>query len=351
MLKLLTMNLLKKLSLIKLEILLFIVLALLLHKVDFSIDKDSEFYFKKADIYYEYEFAKQIQKGENPYDPILESNMLENDKYATQLPLYFYFLVAIKNLSGNNLSGFIEYLRSVLFYFHLGGGVLIYAIFRKHSARLLGLFAAVLYMFNVWTLNSFIYLKQDIVAIALLLAALYFFDHKKNSWASYVFFALSLGIKHIGIFIFPLFLLPLIFKRTSAKNFGINIALFLAMLILPVLPFIADNFDSFWKSMLFSLTRAPFSSDIIFGYSELLIEYSIANNHGTVFQQMLPRLPLFIMYAFLVFLLFSKKILKFTFVFLALVVFAIFNPVIFPQYITWLPPFALLPLLDNHPRE
>ncbi len=340
-----------KLTPYKLELLLFLVFAVLLYKINFSLDYDADFYYMKEDIYYEYIAAKQLQNKENPYNRILEGNMVENDKYATQLPLYFYSLAYLRKVSLDDFSGFIENFRNILFWFHLAGGVAIYAFFRARFQRLLGVSAAAFYVFNVWSLNSFIYLKQDMIAIALLLVSYNLFTSKRYRWISYILFGLSLGIKHIGVFVFPLFLTPIVFKEDSPRIFLRNMFLFVLTILIPTLPLFIDNPQSFINSMLFSLTREPFSSEILFGYSELLVNYNSAFDTGTLAQQMLPRLPLLIATLLCFLLLVLKKIPRATFMFLSVLVFAIFNPVIFPQYITWVIPLGLLALSDlNHPE-
>jgi len=328
------------------EVIILLLTAFLLSKVDFSTDNAADFYFRKEDIYYEYEAAKQLQKGENPYKRILESNMLENDKYSTQLPLYFYFLSFVRDLAKDNFSGFIEIFRSILFWSHLAGGFFIYLIFRRINKPFVGYCAALFYCFNVWSLNSFFYLKQDMIAIALLILSFYFFKSKTWRWFSYVLFALSLGIKHIGIFVFPLYLTPLLFKEDSNKKFGINMALFFLTFIIPTLPLLIDNPRSLINSMLFSLTRSPLKSQVLFGYSELLVKYDPSYDTGTLIQQLLPRLPLLISSVLCTLLLFLRKIPPSSYLFISIMIFAVFNPVIFPQYITWIPPLALISLVD-----
>ena len=330
----------------KIELMVLLITALLLAKVDFSTDMDADFYFRKEDVYHDYLAVKQLQKGENPYDRILESNMLQNDKYATQLPLYFYFLSFIRDLAKDNFSGFVEIFRSFLFWFQLAGGLFIYLIFRRINKPFIGYCAAVFYCFNVWTLNSFIFLKQDMVAIALLLASFYFFKSKRHRWLAYILFALSLGIKHIGIFAFPLYLTPLLFKEESYKKFAGYLGLLFLTLLIPTLPLLIDNPSSFLNSMLFSVTREPFSSEILFGYRELLVKYNASFNRGTLFEQFLPRLPLLIASVLCMLLLFLKKIPPSAYLFTSIMVFTIFNPIIFSQYITWLPPLALVAFVD-----
>jgi len=326
------------------EFLVFVFIVRLLFVVDYSLDKESEYYFQENDIYFEYQHAKTLQKGKNPYEKILEGNMIENDKYATQLPLYFYTLAFIRQISDNEFGDFLENYRLVVFVSHVLGGLLIYLFFRRVNKRILGLSAALFYMFNVWSLNSFLNLKQDMPAIALLLISLYFFRNSKYRWISYLFFGLSLGIKHIGIFITPLFLTPLLFKEDSFKKFSINVLILVMTLIIPSMPLFIDSPTSFINSMLFSLTRSPLDTEITYGYNDLLVKYDPSYNTGTLFQQLLPRLPLLIASLLSFLLMIFKKITRTIYVFLAILVFSIFNPIIFPQYITWVTPLVMLAL-------
>ena len=305
----------KKVKNIVLEMALLALTALLLYKVDFSLDREQEFYFKKRDIYFEYQSAKQLQNGENPYERILGSNMLENDKYATQLPLYFYVLVFIRQMSGNDFGDFLENWRMILYISQLVGGGVIYLAFRKSRSYFLGFCCALFYIFNVWSLNSILYLKQDMPAISLLLLSFYFLASEKYRWLSYLFFGISLGIKHIGIFASPVFLMPFLNKQDSPKQFFQNVTILLASVLLPSLPLFIANPQSFVNSMLFSLTRTPLNSEITYGYNELLVKYDPSYNTGTLFQQLLPRLPLLIASLLSAALLFSHKITSSTYFF------------------------------------
>ena len=342
-----TKKLLHSINLTFIEIAVLLIIVLLAHKVDFSVDYDSDFYFKKEDIYYEYEASKQIEKGENPYLKILEGDMLENDKYVTQLPNYYNFLGFVKNTSDDNFSGFIERFRFILFLSQIIGGLFIFLIFKRQNRSFLGLCGAIIYVFNVWTLNSIIFLKQDVLAIGLLLIAFYFLGNSKYRILSYLFYGLSLGIKYIGIFAFPIFLLPKKGDKLTDKTFALYILTLALVLIIPSIRYVVDDFSSFSRSILFSVTRSPEDSDVVYGYSSLLVEAPESYNEDAVLDKLTPRLPLFIVLALTVVLLITSKIDKGTYLFLSLLVFAIFNPVIFPQYTTWIPPFALFPLLNK----
>jgi hypothetical protein len=310
------------------------------------MEKGPEYYSGQNDIYFEYEAAKELQKGGNPYNRILEGNMIENDKYATQLPLYFYTLSYIRQMSGNGFEEFLENFRVIVFWSHVVGGVMIYLLFREANKKLYGYCASLFFLFNVWSLNSFLNLKQDLPAIALLLLSYFFFRKSKFRWLSYILYGLSLGIKHIGVFIAPMYLMPLIHKQDSYKKFGINVLLLFLTIFIPSASLFFDNPASFINSMLFSLTRTPLDSEITFGYNKLLTTYNPSFNTGTLYQQLLPRLPLLISSLLCFLLLVLKRIPISMYLFLSVLVFATFNPIIFPQYFTWVTPLASICILD-----
>jgi hypothetical protein len=320
------------------EILGLLLLLFLLYKVDSSNFKKASFYFKVQDIYFEYEAAEQIQKGINPYVAVLDSNMVENNNYATMLPLYYQFLGVLYKMADHEFRHFVELYRNILFIFHFLGGFTIYMFFRKLDKKMVGYTAAAIYMFNLWSLESFIFLKQDMIAIAFLLGSFYFFRGKK-SWLSYLLLGISLGIKHIGIFALPLYLTPLLFKEKKLKPFLMDIFFLLIPIVLPAVPFLIDNFKGVAYSMLFSATRTAKYSKLIFGYHNLLVNYSDSGLNGKMPDFLLPRLPLLVATLMNVSLLFTKRITRAMYLLTSILVFTIFNPVIFPQYFTWIPPF------------
>jgi hypothetical protein len=245
---------------------------------------------------------------------------------------------------------FIKIYRNILFLFHYTGGLILYFFFRRMNKKLVGFTAAFLYMFNLWSLENYIFLKQDMIAIAFLLASFYFFRGKRN-WLSYLLFGVSLGIKHIGIFILPLYLTPLLFKEQKLKPFLRDFSFLLAPVILPVIPFLLDDFKAVSYSMLFSVTRSPKYSKLLFGYHNLLVNYSDSGLNGTMFDFLLPRLPLLTASILNVILLFTKRIKRSFYLLTSIIIFAIFNPIIFPQYFTWIPPLLFLGVSDYMKKE
>lgn len=332
-----------------LEIIALFILLLVVKKVDASNEQRESFYFKKEDIYYEFDAAKQIAQGKNPYEKTLEGNMVENDKYATLFPLYYYFLGLIRNSVNGDFSDFLAKFRSILTLSRIVSGLAIYLMFRRIGKKTIGFIAASVYLLNLWSLESFVLLKQDAIAIALLLVSYYFFGRK--NWVSYLLFGFSLGIKHIGIFIFPLYLTPLLFKEQKLKEFIFNMLLLFAPVVISSMPFLLSNPQSLLASLEFSFTRAPNDGQVIFGYQKLLVHYSEGGLNGTYFEFLLPRLPLLLAVMSTIYLLFTKLIPRSFYLFAGIAVFSIFNPVIFAQYVTWLTPLIFLGILDFYKQK
>lgn len=295
----------------------------------------------KEDIYYEFHQSLTTITGGNPYNKILEGNLLENKKYATLFPHYYYFLGTIITFSDYRFTPFIANYQHILQLFQILGVTFLYLIFRRRNQKFLGILAITFFVFNRWSLNSIAILKQDIVAITLLLASLYSFDTDKNK--SYILYALSLGIKHLGIFICPLYILPIILEKNKRLKIQHSLV-FLATLLIPTFPFLLENLKSFCLSMLFSFTRKPASACGVnpSGFDNLLIRYGSLGNTFEMFFLILPRLPLITILSTNIGLFAWNKIGRYQYLLTTFIIFAAVNPVYFDQYLLWITPFVFL---------
>ena len=310
--------------------LLFLLFLLVL--VNVSNNKKIEF-FNNSDIYYEFNSALDIKNGINPYNKILKTNFVDNKKYATLLPVYYYLILIIEKFSGYSFVKFIFLMRFILFTFEFLGAIFIYLYLARSRQRFVGYFGAAFYLFNVYTINSYVFLKQDVIAITFLLASLYFFKSKIR--LSYLLFGFSLGIKHIGIFILPYYFLPFIFKERKLKDFLQDLFCMVFPVLVPSFPFIFSNVRSFIYSMIFSLTRSSEQGNVVFGYANLLSSHSV-----------LARLPLFIASGFNLVIVITKKIPPAFYIFTSFLIFSMFNPVIFDQYLVWVTALVFISIAD-----
>ena len=305
----------------------------------------------KPDIYYEYNAAVEIGNGQNPYNKVLDGNMVWNKKYATLFPLYYYFLLVIVTFSKSVFIDFYHNFGKVLYLFEFISFLFLYLQFARYNKKLLGFAAGAFLVLNRWTISSIAGSKQDFIAIAILLASFYFLEKKPR--LAYLLYGFSLGIKHLGIFFSPIFLLPLILKKRKPKDFWIDILVMSLPIIIPSLPFIFDNFKSFFLSILFSFTRAPESDNgILYGYQKLLTLYNTQNyDNLSTLTLLLPRLPLVLFSLLNIFMLFTRRIGKFTYALFAIIIFISFNPVYFDQYLLWMTPLILYSGADYFGQE
>jgi hypothetical protein len=267
--------------------------------------------------------------------------------------MYYYYLAVVSSAAGNQFTVFIDYFRSQLYFAEFLAGVMIYLIFRKNNNRFLGLIAGSFFMLNRWMIANLRDTKQDVIAILFLMAALYLLTsaNKKLKLASFLMLGLSIGIKHIGIFTTPVFLLPFINKDLKLKDLIPAGLLFLLPTVGFGLPVILNNPQAFAYSMLFSFTRAPAGKLSDFGFDKLLVLYDVGVKNNNIFFYFLPRLPLVIFSVANFALLITKKIPMYLYCFSSLFVFIAFNPVLFQQYFVWISPFVFLAGYDIYTRQ
>jgi hypothetical protein len=283
------------------------------------------------DIYYLWEEGGRILAGGNPYERILAGNMLENDKYATHFPL-FYLLASLTRLGG--LEGYPEWIsfwRFIFLFFNIGIATVIFFVHYRAEQIILALFATLLWSFNRWTLYVAWIGHVDFITIFLLLVSLLVL--RKNKWLALFLFSLSLAIKHLAIFLIPLYLIW-IWHTAEEKNRLRDVLLAVPVIAtIPILcsvPFIIWNAEAFFRSIIFSVTREPAglvppSLDVIMNMMGLSA-----------------RIPMFVLMFIVYTGVLFKRVSIYASVLMTMLVFVSFSPVLFPQYWTWIIPFVSL---------
>lgn len=308
----------------------------------------------RRDIAVEFATGIELKNGANPYAKVKEFgyDLLRNRKYNEKLPTYYFFLLGIAATANYDFDTYINTFRWVTYISAFLASFFTYLTFKRQNHILLGIGTAAFLLFNRWTLLNLRDVKSDMIAIAFLIASLYFLSKKPK--LAYLLYGLSLGIKHVGIFVFPIYLMPLITRGIKFKKFAEYFSYALIPTLLPSLVFLVQDAKSFILSVLFSVTRAPSStnSSVPFGYDQILVKFNPTGiGFLTPFFYMLPRLPL-ILFAWLFFYLFMTKKLKASFfVFGCFLFFATFNPVVLDQYFTWVAAFMMYSVVDYLPND
>ncbi len=294
------------------------------------------------DVYYAWLEGQRIIQGQNPYVRILAGNMLENQKYATYFPTFYWLSALTQRLGWRDYPVWIAHWRQIFLLFDLGIAALLYAAFYRQRSILLGVLAALFWLFNRWTLVVMAIGHIDFIPLFFLLASLLLFDRHRR--LALLLFGLSLSIKQIAIFMVPLYLLWVWQEAAPkpgerARRVAQAVLLISILPVLASLPFLVWNAEGFVRSIVFSATRLA---------SDHFEAPSAATRLGLVgIPSTLPMLGLLLLTCIAVL---QRRIGRYASLLLTLAVFLDFNAVLFRQYMVWPLPFLMLLLCDVRPR-
>lgn len=287
---------------------------------------------RKEDIYFTYLDGERLLEGVNPYERVLTGDMQVNDKYSTYFPIFYYLSWGTQRLGFTAFAEWLSFWRIVFLLANLSIALLLYYIPDRQQILALAFFAPLFWMFNRWTLHVAKTADIDFLPIFLMLLSL--FLYRRYQTASFLMLGLSLGIKQMAIFLIPLYLIWVWndSQLQRVKNVFVAAILIAAIPIIVSLPFIAWNWEGFYRSILFSATRDAaaafdvFSLDVVLGLKGIPA-----------------KIPLLIMLFAVYWLVWRRQISRYIPAFLCMTVFVLFNSVMFTSYMVWM--VALIPLV------
>jgi hypothetical protein len=287
------------------------------------------------DVYYAWVEGQRLIKGENPYARVLTGNLRDNDKYATYFPVFYYASTATVVAGLDEFEEWIGFWRIIFLLANLGiAAILFYLPFRR-KVWALALFAAGFWLLNRWTLHVTRIAQLDFLAILPLLASLALFSRKRT--VALLLLSLSIGIKQIGLFLIPLYLIWIWQEANQGKLKRTLIAatLIASIPFLSSLPFLVWDPEALVVSVIFDALRTPAD------------HFDVASLDALIGWVGLPaKIPMLAL-MFLAFVLtWQRRIGRWTAAMLVMVAFVDFSSVLFRQYFTWLAPFIPLAALD-----
>ncbi len=311
-------------------------------------------YVGDRDIFFQYLESRRVRSGVNPYERIIGEDIRINDKYPTLFPFSYIFLAGLDFLAGTDFFVFCFLLRWLTLFLELIASFAILTVAKRKGAPLLGTIAVGFWLFSRWSLYNFAQARLDGIALSLAFLAVYFY-RKRSNVLPFLVMSFSLAVKHLGVFILPLFVFDSI-RESNWQQFLCRVLLLVSVPLAFSLPFYLDSPEGFLLSLGFSVTRMPETSNIGYGWDLVTEEFAnfllpktglVGTFPGTLLYYMLPRLPLII--AFFLFMLFSylEKWDKYNIALVGMLVFLSFNPVIFTQYFAWVVPFILIAGLER----
>jgi len=290
-------------------------------------------YFNNGDVHRGFQRGVDLLNGVNSYLAFNPVNMLTQEKVPGFFPLYFVFMAVVTKLSQYSFVLFIDNLRYIIFVCYSALGLLIYKHLRSNS-KLLAVFGMVLYMFNRWTLQDVLALKQE--SYVLLVLALSLVLLRKHKAMGFLLYGVATALKHLTLLVFPVYVVELLAAKTPAKKYVLYFALFLAPIIVPSLPYLIQTPTNFVNAILYNVTReSETTSDttIKTGFDKVLVLYNQDTvNTGLL---LLPRLPMVVTLLLFTVVFFKRKVNMWQYCALTYAVFIGFNPTLFDQYFMW----------------
>jgi hypothetical protein len=287
------------------------------------------------DVFYNWVEGQRLKQGENPYARVLTGNMRDNDKYATYFPVSYYASLLTIEAGLDTYERWIVLWRVIFLLANLGiAAILFYLPFRRRM-WILALFAAAFWLLNRWTLHVTQIAQLDFLAILPLIASIALFS--RHRYAALLLLSLSIGVKQIGLFMAPLYLIWVWqeTERGRGKELLIAIALIASIPLVSSLPFLIWNPEALIKSVFFDAVRNPAD------------HFSAASFDATVGWVGLPaKTPMVAMMVLVFVMAWQRYIGKWTSTLLVMMAFVDFSSVLFRQYFVWAAPFVPLAVLD-----
>jgi Gpi18-like mannosyltransferase len=311
--------------------LLFITLIGILLQIIYSASTSD--LFEIEDIYYVWLEGDRLASGNNPYEYILDGNLVVNEKYASYLPFYYLLGAFIQSLGFTTFGNWIVFFKFFSGIFFLLIAYTLFLVFRNKSFGF-ALFASAYWIFNHWTIYVIYVVHIDFAPVFFLLISLLYLDKKEN--LSLFSLGLSLSMKHLAMFLIPLYLIH-IYKKNDSHDLRSLYSPAIKIISIPTalsMPFLIWNFKGFMLSMIFSGTRLQEEAyDQISSHidSDFVFIVGIIARLG-MFTLML------VVYRFYI----ADKIGTFLTAFLIITMFIEFNVFTFEQYNVWRA--AILPL-------
>jgi len=285
----------------------------------------------EEDIYSTYIEGDRLLRGVNPYERVLDGDMRVNRKYATYFPIFYYLSWWSQAAGLREFTAWLSFWRVVFLTFNLLIAVLLFYLPDRKGIVVMAIFAALFWSFNRWTLHVARTFDLDFPPIFFMLLSLYLF--KRNRLASYLLLGLSLGIKQMGIFLVPLYLVWTwqVSGSQARRNLIVAILAISSIPLITSLPFMGWNLAGFLKSITFSASRDPAAVFEAYSLDALL---GVAGFYSKILMLALMGLAYWLVW--------TGKIGRYLAALLVMAVFVYFNSVLFTSYMVWIVPLILL---------
>jgi hypothetical protein len=292
---------------------------------------------EQHDIYQVYLRGRDLLRGVNPYGKLSRTELGVQTRPSTYLPAIYYISWATQRIGFSEPGLWLDVEQGIILSFNLALAYLLFHLgYYGHGSSALGIFASIFWLFNRWTLFVTLDFQFDFLPLFMLVVSLSLL--RRNHHASYLLLGLSLALKHIGIFLVPLYLIWEWQPRDKA-HFGLLVMAAIEIAAIPFaasLPFIIADPVGFLNSIGYSVARSPVTHMGALSLDALLGWAGIA-----------AKIPMLSLMALVYWIAWRGWLSRFASALLALLVFLDFNSVLFNQYVVWIVPLLLLTVIEG----
>ncbi|RME06655.1 MAG: hypothetical protein D6803_05925 [Anaerolineae bacterium] len=297
-------------------------------------NRDGKFDLEEQDIHAVYTEGGRLSRGINPYARVLEQggDMQWNLTFPAYLPVMYSLSALVEGLGVRDYLDYLSVMRWFFLAANLGIAYLLFYIpYHRYNAIFFALFGALFWLMDRWVVHITMIYHFDFLALLPFLLSLALWP--KHRRLALVLFGISIAVKHMAIFMAPVFLIWAWQeqRQPSLTRLLADALLMGAAPLIISLPFMVWNLEGFFKSLLISLTRVAESH---FGVPDFATVFSL--------QGVSAKLPMFGLFALVYILAWRGKLRPFAAGLLIMAAFLDFNAVLFRHYMLWTVP--LIPL-------
>lgn len=311
----------------------YVILVFSLSYAMYSRVAAKEVLDRRTDIRAQYDDARLLTEGINPYSRITNPD-LPQDRFTFYFPGFLLTTASAIYLGADTYERWLSGWRLASLLIHLSIGALLFTLIFKRGSLLLAIIGSAFWFFSRWPLALYRSGQIDGPAILLLLLSICLW--KKRRDLSCLLFGLSLAVKQMAIFLFPLYLFWTWQERSSENRTPtalVRTTLLCAVIpALLCLPFFIWNPGDFIATTLFPLTRAATEPEAFHAFLGL---------EGI--KRKLPFLALLILVYIQVV---SNRLTRYQQACLVLLVLISFTNTYFSRHFNWLLPFLILIATD-----
>jgi len=194
--------------------------------------------------------SKKLMAGEHIYSRILTGSITDQlaggyGKYPVLFPSVYYFMILFSNFGKISADVLLQNFQFLIYIVDILTAIVIFKLLSNKSSTSVGYLGVCFWLFNRWNTNGYYGVVFDSVSFLFLLISAYFFG-RKNS-VSAIFLALSLLIKHFGLFILPIYSLMWLKENGFKKSLIYSSISFLPLLLFSIPSLLIDSKGFFYS--------------------------------------------------------------------------------------------------------